>query len=136
VPIEDKVMRYTVWVAQTSYATYTRTIRLSLESGGDAFIAFPAVRPVNWLQISGSSTNLYLTADEFSDVYRIVQTESPVYFTAGDFFGLLVGAVHTQLDLDQGEPPGEGDTDAQHLVAVVRRARAQPGATTTSSRFE
>ena len=77
-----------------------------------------------------------MTADGFADVYHILQTESPVYFTALDLFGLQVGAVHTQLDLSEGEPPGEGDTDPQHLLAVVRRARAQPGSSTTSTRFE
>ncbi len=125
-PIADKIERYEVHIAQNNFLPYFRSIRLSLESGGTAFIGFPAVRPVDWLQFNGASTTLYMTADEFSDVYHLLQTESPVFFTALDLLGLEVGAVHTELDLSAGEPPGEGDEDhTQSLAALIRRARRE-----------
>jgi hypothetical protein len=121
--IEDKVETYSVRIAQDNFLNHFRTIRLSLESGGTAFIAFPKVRPVNWLQLNGPSTNLFMTEDQFTDVYHLLQSESPVFFTALNFLGLQVGAVHTELDLSAGEPTGEGDQDPQTLEELVRRAR-------------
>jgi len=132
-PIADKIERYEVYISQNNYLPYTRVIRLSLESGGTAYIGFPEVRPANWLQFNGSSTNLYMTADEFDDVYHVLQTESPVFFTAIDLVGLEVGAVHTALDLGQGEPTGEGDEDhTQSLAALIRRAQREEAASPTS----
>jgi hypothetical protein len=129
--IADKVEKYEVYISQNNYVDYYRSIRLSLESGGTAFIGFPAVRPANWLQFNGSSTTLYMTADEFADVYHLLQTEAPVFFTALDIelLGLEVGAVHTELDLSEGEPPGEGDEDhTQNLAALIRRAKKEADA--------
>ena len=125
--IEDKIETYSVHVSQNNFVDYFRSIRLSLESGGSAFIAFPTVRPANWLQLNGASTNLFMTEDQFDDVYRVLQTESPVFFTALNLFGLQIGAVHTELDLSAGEPPGEGLEDAQSLETLVRRARSEAG---------
>ena len=123
--IEDKIETYSVHVSQNNFTNYFRSIRLSLESGGTAFIAFPKVRPNDWLQLNGASTNLFMTEDQFDDVYHVLQTESPVFFTALNLFGLQVGAVHTELDLGVGEPPGEGVEDAQSLESLVRRAKSQ-----------
>jgi hypothetical protein len=124
--IADKIETYEVYISQNNYVDYTRSIRLSLESGGTAFIAFPAVRPANWLQLNGNSTVLYMTLDEFADVYHLLQSEAPVFFTALDLLGFEVGAVHTELDLAEGEPPGEGDEDhTQSLAALIRRARQE-----------
>ena len=125
--IEDKIETYSVHVSQNNFVNYFRSIRLSLESGGTAFIAFPKVRPADWLQLNGASTNVFMTEDQFDDVYRVLQTESPVFFTALNLFGLQIGAVHTELDLGIGEPPGEGETDAQSLEALVRRAKSEAG---------
>jgi hypothetical protein len=84
------------------------------------------VRPANWLQLNGNSTVLYMTLDEFSDVYHLLQSEAPVFFTALNLLGLEVGAVHTELDLAEGEPPGEGEEDhTQSLAALIRRARQE-----------
>jgi hypothetical protein len=124
--IADQVERYEVFIDQNDYVDYYRSIRLSLESGGEAFIGFPAVRPPNWLQINGNDVVLYMTVDQFTDVYHLLQSEAPVFVTALNFFGLDVGAVHTELDLSKGEAPGEGDEDlTQNLVALIRRAKKE-----------
>jgi len=75
------------------------------------------------LQFSGSDINLYMVRDQFTDVYHLLQTEKPVFFTASNVDGLQVGGVHTEFDLSAGEPTGEGEVD-QSLASVVRRARA------------
>jgi hypothetical protein len=122
--IAERITSYSARVIQTNYLSYTRLITMKLESGTTVFIGFPEVRPSDWLQFAPSAITLYMTADEYDDVYHILQTEKPVFCTAIDLFGLQVGAVHTQLDLSIGEPTGEGYQD-QSLEALIVRARDQ-----------
>ena len=124
-PLFDKVIKYSVSVFQTNFQDSTRQIRLTCESGGTVTISFPTTLPSNWLQFFGADTSLFMTADHFMDVYHVLQTENPVFFTALDFFGLRIGHVHTELDLSQGETPGEGDQDPQSLMALMRRAHRE-----------
>jgi hypothetical protein len=123
-PIFDQVETYSVYVAQNDLG-HDRVITLKLQSGGTARIEFSPLLPDDWLQFVGSVTNLVMTADEFDNVYHLLQTEAPVFFTALNLEGFRVGAVHTELDLDAGEPPGEGDEDPQSLEAMIRLARRQ-----------
>jgi hypothetical protein len=125
-PIADQIETYSVYVARNDLG-HNRVINLKLQSGETARIEFPEVVPADWLQFVGSATNLYMAVDEFDDVYRLLRDESPVFFTALDLFGLRVGAVHTDLDLDAGEIPGQEDEESQTLEAMIRRARMQAG---------
>jgi hypothetical protein len=125
-PLFDKIVTYSVSVFHNDILDHDRQIRLKLKSGGTALIGFPAQRPPDWLQFSGSSTTLYLTAADYDDVYHVLQTERPVFFTAINLLGIRAGAVHTELDLNAGETPGEGETDPS-LEALIRRAmKADP----------
>jgi hypothetical protein len=124
-PIAEKIIKYSVWVAQNDYFDYYRVIQLSLEAGDTAYIAFPKVRPADWLQFPPGATRLYMTQDEFEDVYRMIQTEKPVFFTALSIEGLAVGAVHTDLDLSHGQSPGELDRRPQDLMELIRHIRRQ-----------
>lgn len=124
-PIFDKVIRYSVSVFRRSGVgpPSTRQIRLTLESGGTASIDFMRTVPNNFLTFSGSATALFMTTDQFTDVYKVLQSESPVFFTALDLFGIRIGSVHTELDLSRGETPGEGDRDPQSLESLILQAR-------------
>lgn len=120
--IAEQIATYSVWVAQTDYLTYTRVINLRLATGTTVYIGFPETRPADWLQISPGAINIFMTADQYDNVYHMLQTEDPVFCTALDLFGMQVGAVHTELDLSIGEPTGEGYRD-QSLEALIIRAR-------------
>ncbi len=124
-PIFDKIIKYSVSVLRTDLHTSTRVIKLTLESGGTASISFTATLPSDFLQFSGPDTSLFMTADQFTDAYHLLQSESPVFFTAMNLFGIRVGSVHTELDLSIGETPGEGGQDPQSLEAMIRRARRE-----------
>ena len=113
----------TVWVSQNNYLNWVREISLELESGATVYIGFPQQRPAVWLQFVGPDVNLFMTQDEFDEVYRLLQTEKPVFFTALDLEGLQVGAVHTNLDVLEGVAPGELDPQPRNIVSLVRRAR-------------
>lgn len=121
--LEDRILRYTVRIDQNSYQPYFRSIKLALESGHTASIFFGQERPETFLEFTSTGTNLYMTTDQFTDVYHMIQTESPVFFTAIDFEGIQTGAVHTELDLRQGEWPGEGETDPSTFEGLVLRVR-------------
>src|SRR5437764_9140243 len=96
--IAERITSYTVRVAQTNYLSYTRLITMKLESGTIVYIGFPEARPDDWLQFSPGVISIFMTADQYDDVYHLLQTEDPVFCTALDLLGLQVGAVHTELD--------------------------------------
>lgn len=136
--IAQKIETYSVWVGQTSFLGYDRVIRLLLDDGSTAYIGFPQTRPADWLQFTPAGTNLFLTQDEFDGVYHLLQSEEPVFFTAIDLLGLQVGAVHTELDLTQGERPGDEEDDdedelPQSIEALIRLARRQGDAAATGA---
>ncbi len=122
--IAERITSYSIWVGQTDYLKHSRTIRLSLESGTTVYIGFPQVRPADWLVFGTGTINLSMTADQYADVYHLLQTEDPVFCTAIILLGLQVGAVHSELDLSLGEETGEGYDD-QSLEALIVRARKQ-----------
>jgi len=124
-PIMDKIETYSVHLGQNNFLSYDRSLRLSLESGGTAFIGFPEVRPQDWLEFGAGFTNVYMPRSEYADLYHLLQSEAPVFFTALDLIGFAVAAVHTELDLSAGEPPGEGEADVQSLEALIRRAQSE-----------
>jgi hypothetical protein len=125
---DGRITSYSVSVAQTSYLDYTRVIRLKLESGTNVYIGFPEVHPADWLQlppdVPPGNANIFMTADQYDDVYHILQTEDPAFCTALNLEGLQIGAVHTELDLSIGEPTGEGYQD-HSLEALIVRAQKQ-----------
>lgn len=122
--LNERVLAYSAWVGQTNYLGWTRTLRMDLETGTTCYIGFPQVRPAQWLTVGTGFIDLMMTADQYDDVYHLLQTERPAFVTAGNFFGLQIGAVHTQLDLSRGEPTGEGYRD-HSLEALVVRALAE-----------
>jgi hypothetical protein len=128
-PVQDKIVKYSVYVAHNDIADFQRVIDLRLASGSTATIAFPKDLPNDWLQFSGSHTTLYMAQDEFVDVSRLLKAESPffqIFFTALNRLGIRVGAVHTELDLTQSTRPARmGEEAPRTLQDFVRRSNEQ-----------
>ena len=128
-PVQDRIVKYSVYIAHNDIADFQRVIDLELASGGTATIAFPENPPDDWLQFKGSQTTLYMARDEFADVSRLLKAESPfipIFFTALNLFGIRVGAVHTELDLTQSPRPALGSEEVPRtLQDFVRRANEQ-----------
>lgn len=122
-PIAERITRYSVSVLRANLHPGTRQMRLTLELGSTASITFTTNLPANVVTFSGPNTSAFMPPDQFADAYRVLQTESPVFFTALDLFGIQVASVHTELDLALGETPGEGGLDPDSLEALVVRAR-------------
>jgi hypothetical protein len=146
VPIFERIETYSVAVGQNDLP-HERVIRLSLESGGTVHIDFVDPLPEDWLQFvfpppppggipeavvepptphPALATNVWMTIDKFDDVYHLLQSEAPVFFTGLVVAGFRVALVHTELDLTAGERPGEGDEDPDTIEAMIRRARSDP----------
>ncbi len=128
-PIQDKIVKYSVYIAHNDFVDFQRVIDLRLESGSTASIVFPKDLPDDWLQFSGSQTTLYMAQDEFADVSRLLKEESPffpIFFTALNVLGIRVGAVHTELDLSASASPTRVDEEnPQTLQEFVRRSNRQ-----------
>jgi hypothetical protein len=121
--IAEPISTYNCRVFQSNFQDYSRLIMLNLPSGTRVFIAFPETRPDTWLTFTPGAITVSMAADQYEQVYHLLQTEKPVFCTALNLLGLQVFAVHTELDLSIGEPTGEGYQD-HSLEALVVRARA------------
>lgn len=67
---------------------------------------------------SDGTTTAFLAASQFDGVYHLLQSESPVYFTALSLFGIRA------FDLSTGdEPTGEGPADHDAPAQFMRDAR-------------
>ena len=115
-PIFDRITRHSVSVLRSNLHDASRSLNLRLESGGTASISFVRTPPDDFLRFSGSATRLFMTTDQFDDVYRVLRHESPVFFTALDLFGIKVGHVHSELVLDDAGmlmPDEDGEPSAE-----------------------
>ena len=121
-PLFEKITKYSARVGRSDVTDAGRSLSLTLEKGGTVFIGFPPVPPDDWLRFNGSFTTVFLQAEGYAEVYHLLQTEAPVFFTAWDLFGIKAASVHTELDLSRGEPTGEGYDDTS-LEALIVRAR-------------
>lgn len=124
-PIFDRITHHSVSVLRSSLVAATRQVRLRLESGGSASISFVDTLPDDFLRFTGAGTSLFMTADQFEDVHRLLRSESDVFFTALDLLGIRTGSVHIRLEPDA---PDEGGPDPLHiephsLEALIRHAR-------------
>jgi len=118
-PIQERVTSYSVTELRNSLVNYRHVVRLTTESGHQAFLAFPEVPPDNWLTISGPSSTVFLEQREFDHVHRLLQTESPIFYTA---FNLIGSAFNLSTT---AELPGEGPADDDVLRELATQLRGE-----------
>jgi hypothetical protein len=111
-----EVDRYRVEVFAGSSLNYERHIRLDLaaDAGNPAHVVsiqFPVTRPADYVNIGSSFTTVQLPLSSFGDLYHVLQTESPVFFTAYEvpFGGTTLSFAGLTTD---EEATGEGFRDA------------------------
>lgn len=123
-PIAERIEKYSARVGRSDLSPASRTIGLVLAQGGTASLEFVPAPPTDWLRFQGGRTLAFLDAGQYDAIHRLLQTEAPVFFTAIDLFGIQAASVHTELDLNEGEPTGEGDVDRSLPALIVRARRA------------
>ena len=77
-----EVTEYKVDVFESSTLSYDRSIRLDLADGDTVAISFPSVAPADFVNIGGAFHQIQMDAHKFDEIYHILQTENPVFFTA------------------------------------------------------
>ena len=115
-----QIETYRVEVFESTSLTYDRAIRLDLPaSGGNpahvVSIEFPLVRPADYVNIGAGFTTIQMPASRFDALYHVLQTESPVFFTAYEvaFGGSALRFAGVSSD---PEATGEGFRDANTLA--------------------
>lgn len=119
-PISERVTDYTVAQLKNNVVDYQQVINLTTDTGHRVFIAFPAKPPTQWLTITGSNTTAYLERPEFDRYHHLLQTETPLFFTALRFLGFDVFNLTTGTEL-----PGEGPADDDALARLMAQVREQ-----------
>jgi hypothetical protein len=115
-----EIEKYTVEVFESS-ANYNRAIRLELPaSSGDpahtVSIQFPALRPADFVNIGATFTTIQMQADRFDQLYHLLQTESPLFFTAYEYSFSPTLVVRFAGVTSEPESTGEGFRDANTLA--------------------
>lgn len=101
-----EVGSYEVEVFEASTLNYDRSIRLELKDGDRVSVQFPGSAPADNVNIGTSFHTVKMDAHKFDEVYHLLQTEKPVYFTAYEFGDLRFVGFSTSE-----ESIGEGLTD-------------------------
>ena len=78
-----RVASYKVDIFQSSTLDYDRSLRLTLADPTQTVsIQFPAAAPTDYVDIGTSFSTMRVAAHRFDEFYHLLQTESPVFFTA------------------------------------------------------
>jgi hypothetical protein len=120
-PLGERVTDYTIAQLKNEVVDYQQVVRLTTETGHQAFIAFPDQPPAQWLTISDSTTIAFLERGEFDRIHHLLQTEAPLFFTSINFdlLGIQALTLSTSAELP-GEGPADDDALAQ-LMATIRQ---------------
>lgn len=98
---------YEVSNFQASTLNYDSSLRLTLaDPDHTVSIEFPGSAPVDNVNIGGGLSTVKVNSHCFDEFYHMLQTESPVYFTAYEFGDLRFVGLSTDA-----EGTGEGFQD-------------------------
>jgi len=104
-----EVDSYEVDIFESSTSSHDRSIHLSLANGHRVSVSFPTSAPTDYVDIGSTFHQVQMDRHKFDEVYHLLQTEKPVYFTAYETGGIRFVGFSTS-----DESPGEGfiDSDA------------------------
>ena len=77
-----EITSYEVDVFASSTLDHDRSIRLELSDGDTVSVRFPASPPDDFVSIGSAFHQIKLAAHKFDEVYRMLQTEKPLYVSA------------------------------------------------------
>ena len=116
-----EVESYVVEVFSGSTLPYTRSMQVKLKATDSApahalNLRFPVSAPVDYIDIGGAFTVIQLPLSQFQDVYHLLQTEKPVFFTAYEYDTLRFAGFTTDP-----EATGEGFRDSDAAPPMASR---------------
>jgi hypothetical protein len=77
-----QVTDYKVDVFRAPTLGYDRSILLTLDDGHKVSVQFPWATSTDYVDIGVSFSTVQLPVDQYDEVYHVLQTEKPVWFTA------------------------------------------------------
>lgn len=77
-----EVSSYEVDIFESSTLNHDRSIRLELSDGDTVAVRFPSSAPADNVNIGASFHTVQMDAHKFDEVYHMLQTEKPIFFTA------------------------------------------------------
>lgn len=98
-----EVTSYKVDIFQSTTLNYDRSLRLELaDPYQTVYIEFPSSAPNDNINIGSGSSTVRVNSHRFDEMYHLLQTENPVYFTAYEFNNLRFVGLTT-------DPEGTGE---------------------------
>jgi len=108
-----EVQNYKVSVFESSNLSYDRSILLTLSDPDHTVsIQFPSSAPEDFVDIGTGFSTVMVDRHKFDEFYKLLQTESPLFFTAYEFGTLRFVGLTTDP-----EATGEGFRDADTSAA-------------------
>ena len=80
--MNKEVREYKVDVFESSTLNYDRSIRLELVDGDTVAVRFPSSAAADFVNIGGAFHQVQMDRHKFDEVYHLLQTEKPVFFSA------------------------------------------------------
>ncbi len=80
--LNQEVADYKVDVFQSSTLDYDRSLRLTLGNGDTVSMTFPASAPGDYVSIGAAFHQVQIASHRFDEMYHLLQTEKPVFFSA------------------------------------------------------
>ena len=78
-----RVLDYKVDIFESNTLNYDRSVRLKLADPEQTVsIQFPSAAPADFVDIGASFSTVKVDAHKFDELYHLLQTESPIFFTA------------------------------------------------------
>jgi hypothetical protein len=115
---QERVTSYAVTHLKNDIVDFHAVVRLTTETGHQAFIGFSSRPPADWLVFVDGGSNVFLPSAEFDRIRRTLQSEDPVFYTALNVIGLRA------FNLGSGaEAPGEGPADDGALARFAAQVR-------------
>lgn len=86
-PLGEQVTSYAIAELKNEVVDHQQVVKFTTESGHQVFIGFPDQPPTQWLTVTETNTTAYLEQGEFDRIPHLLQSETPLFFTSGLFFG-------------------------------------------------
>lgn len=102
-----RVLDYKVDVFESNTLNHDRSLRLELADPEQTVsIQFPSSAPTDFVDIGSSFSTVKMDRHKFDELYHLLQTESPVFFTAYESGSVKFAGLTTDA-----EGTGEGFKD-------------------------
>lgn len=105
-----EVTSYVVNIFESNSLADHRSLQLTLEDGDRVSLTFPGVAPDDFVNIGNGFHRVEFDAHKFDEIYHLLQTEKPVFFTAYE-----IGSAPARFAgiSTSREPVGEGFADPE-----------------------